>query len=114
VETTVTITEAQVDEVFANAETQQDYCYGLYALVIPEWDDIKGVSGYPAINHATQIAILEKAKAWDLADIAAKKQADPGYPGYMAGGQWGMNVGWSNNDAMPDWVVDMTSVQLEY
>ena len=52
--------------------------------------------------------------AWDKADIAASLKDDPYWHPYMAGGQWGLNVGWSNNDEMPDWVVDMSKVTLEF
>ena len=113
-ESNVTITPEQVDAIFAAAKTQGDYISNLYKLVIPKWDDVTQVDGYPRVNKATQTYILEKAMAWDKADIAASLKDDPYWHPYMAGGQWGLNVGWSNNDEMPDWVVDMSKVTLEF
>jgi hypothetical protein len=113
-ETTVSITPEQVDAIFESADVQGDYVIGLYKLVIPEWDAIQSVDGYPRVNHATGMYIREKAMAWDKADIAASLEADPSYRPYMAGAQWGLNVGWGENTDMADWVVDMTSVTLEF
>ena len=113
-ELTVTITLEQVDAIFESAEVQGDYVFGLYKLVLPEWDDIKSVDGYPRVNHTTGMYIREKAMEWDKADIAASLEADPSYRPYMAGAQWGLNVGWSENNDMPDWVVDMSKVTLEF
>jgi hypothetical protein len=112
-ESLVTITPEQVDAVFEAAVYQSDYVVGLFKLVIPEWDDIVQVDGYPRVNRTTQLALLEKAKAWDNADITARKN-DPDFVPYMAGGYWGLSVGWSENDDMPDWVVDMSGVTLEF
>ena len=53
-EPNVTITPEQVDAIFAAAETQSDYVFNLYKLVIPKWDDVAQVDGYPRVNKATQ------------------------------------------------------------
>jgi hypothetical protein len=113
-ESNVTITPEQVDAIFESAEVQGDYILGLHKLVLPEWDDIKSVDGYPRVNHETGMYIREKAMEWDKADIAARLKEDPGWHPYMAGGQWGLNVGWGENLYLPDWVVSMADVTLEF
>lgn len=96
------ITKEQVDEIFKTAR-DQNYIVELYKLVIPEWDSVVAVNGYPKVNKTTALYLIEKAIAHD------KKYT----PQVMAGANWGLNLGWSEDDSLEDWEVSMDGVALE-
>jgi hypothetical protein len=78
----VSLPKETIDQVFAEAEHQADYLFGLYRAVYPNWDQIEKVHGWPTITKHTWHYICDLAMAFDKEH----------HPSVMAGGLW-MNNG---------------------
>lgn len=81
------LSKKNIDKVFLEAEDQYDVLIGLYKLVYPELEMIKGVEGHPKINKELNIYIFDKAITFDKIH----------HPDVMAGGMW-MNRGFSGRE----------------
>lgn len=98
----VSLPKGAIDQVFEEATHQSDYLTGLYRLVIPEWDTVHKVEGYPAVNRKTWKHICRKAMAFDKEH----------HPQVVAGGAW-INKGFSARETVPEWYADLSSVTLK-
>lgn len=54
-----------IDGIFEDAKHQADYVLALYKHVVPEWDDVEDVQGYPAVNNKLASYIMQKAMEFD-------------------------------------------------
>lgn len=97
----ITLDEAAVKQVFAEAKDQADYLIGLYKLVFPEWDRIVAIAGWPSVNDFTWKAIARLAMDHDQQHAA----------NVLPGGAW-MNQGFSTScgEKLGNWQVSMRSV----
>ena len=91
----------QVDAIFADAQTQEDYVIGLYKLVYPDWDSIVKINGFPKISKTLSNRIFELAIAWDRIHC----------PEVVLGGAW-MNNGFSSYKV--DGIEDGFCLQADY
>jgi hypothetical protein len=100
----IRISKEAVEVIFASAAGQADYLIGIYKLVLPDWDSIEKVGGWPSCNDKTWKEIARLAMAWD------QKGTD-----CLAGGAW-MNSGFStaHGAGLPDWTVSLEGVELTY
>lgn len=98
----VPLTKQQIDDIFASAKHQLDYWIALYRRVYPDWDNIKSVTGYPAVSKTTQHYI------WKLAIEFDQKH----HPEVFAGGVW-MNKGFAMVEDVADWTVVPTPAVYE-
>lgn len=93
----------QIDKIFREAQTQDDYVLGLFKQVIPCWDDVERVAGYPLVSEKTNKYIFKWAMKWD----AEHKT------GTVQGGAW-MNYGFGTDQKgiVPDWIVDFSAIDV--
>lgn len=99
------LTCERIDKIFAEAEHQADYVRGLYREVIPDWDSVEKVHGWPSISERTSRYIYSKATAFDKEH----------HPGCLPGGAW-MNSGFSGHDVedLEDWTARLEGVEVVY
>ena len=84
-----------VRELFAGAKTQADYINGLYAMVHPDYEQIKCLKGWPVCSDATWKEICRLAQIVDeRINIERRKQATERLIDIMPGGAW-LNNGFS-------------------
>ncbi|KKL20872.1 hypothetical protein LCGC14_2451120 [marine sediment metagenome] len=106
VSTTVDLSKEQIEEVFRAAEANERphqalYVVGLHEAVVPDWDRVERLLGYPRCNPLTWEFIMDLAKAFDC-----RHHSD-----VMAGGCW-MNRGFSTcGDDLPEWCVEMPEIR---
>jgi len=104
-EISVILTKEQIDEAIGPCK---DYDYptaitNLYKLVIPDWDKVKQIDGWPKCGRGIGQHIVHKIIAYDQAK----------HPGSMPGGGW-LNNGWSQRDELEDWEVSIEGVGIDY
>jgi hypothetical protein len=85
-----TLTNNQINECF-KASHQQEIMVNLYKIAIPEWDNIKKLTGWPSINDATWKYICKLFIEFDHKN----------HPDCLAGGCW-MNSGFSIDNTLQD------------
>lgn len=95
--------EKDVDRVFAEAKTQEDYIFGLHRLVIPNWDDVEQLEGFVYINGKTSKELFERCMQWDkMHEIKT-----------MHGGAW-FNWGFSGGGLeLADWEYEIPKVRMK-
>ena len=98
------ITKEQVKEIMEASSHQQDVVVGLYKLVMPEWENIKQVHGWPTISGETWEYISREFMEFD------RKH----HPSVMSGGLW-MNNGFSTvkGKDLEFGQVDMSTCEIE-
>ena len=99
-DTIITLDPEAVKQIFAEAEDQGAYMVALYKLVLPNWDDIISINGWPSCNDRTWKAIARMAMDHDQKHTSA-----------FAGGCW-MNKGFSTShgEHLTDWQVSLKGV----
>jgi len=89
----MTLTQDQIDEIFASAKTQADYIINLHKAALAahniSWDDIKQLDGYVRISPDGGAYLFDRAIHWDRRHC----------PGLLAGGQW-LNRGFSSDQGL--------------
>src|SRR4030043_1537040 len=88
------ITQSKIDERFKDKIHQYDVLISLYKLVIPEWDNIRKLTGWPSVNNYTWTYICQLFIEFD------KKH----HPDVLSGGCW-MNSGFSIDNNLDNWEV---------
>jgi hypothetical protein len=101
----VTLTQAAVQACFERGANQHDVLQALYRLVLPEFDQVASLDGWPTVNGKTWCMIGKLFIDFD------KKH----HPGVFAGGLW-MNRGFSTvkGDRLPDWCVSLADVVIHW
>jgi hypothetical protein len=91
----VRLTEEQIDACFEDTTDQCDVLLRLYRLILPDWDEITSMDGWPSCNERTWKGIARRFVAFDQAHTDA-----------MAGGLW-LNRGFttSHGETLQDGVV---------
>jgi hypothetical protein len=79
-------------EVFAKNTDQHYAIVGVYRLVIPDWDEIEKLVGYPEAGMELCLFICQQCMEFD------RKY----HPNCMPGGVW-MNWGFSSNSELDPW-----------
>lgn len=79
-------------EIFSRHTNQQDVVVDLYRLVLPEWDRIKKLDGYPGAGRELTRFICRRFQEFDRAY----------HPDYLPGGAW-INWGFSISDELDPW-----------
>jgi len=97
------IWKEKIDECFKNKGHQIEVVEALYQLIYPDWDNIKSIGNKPTVGKGISEYIYGKAMAFD------RKQ----HPNAMQGGLW-FNKGWSTDEKMDRWSIDMSTAEVEY
>lgn len=91
----------KVKELFENSEHQGKVLIGLYKMVFPDWEEIKKIDGWPAVNPETWKDIASLFRQFD------KKH----HPGVLPGGLW-LNNGFSQKESVPAGYVDVSECNV--
>ena len=97
------LSKATIDTIFEMANEQGDYCLSLYSYVIPNWDGVISVKGYPKISPETGEYIFSKAIAYDKEH----------HPDVIAGGLW-LNYGFDIDKNVEPWTVQYDEDDVQY
>lgn len=102
-----TISREQIDKVFAKAEEhpephQMDALEGIYQLMIPEWDRVRKMRGWPHVGRTLARYCINKFQEFD------KKH----HPQVIPAGIW-INSGPGVDEKLGDWEYSMEGVELE-
>lgn len=93
------ITKKEVEKIFASSTHQVEVVEALYRLAFPDYDDIVKLNGFPETGKKLSKLIWDKFFEFD------RKH----HPNVMQGGRW-MNNGFSTNENLGDWEVDVSRV----
>ncbi|MEW5735872.1 MAG: hypothetical protein AB1921_13520 [Thermodesulfobacteriota bacterium] len=91
-----------IEGVFAAAKSQEDAPVGIYRMVLPDWDRIERVHGYPEAGEALWQFICQQFMDFDKAH----------HPDVLAGGAW-MNTGFSVNREIDPWQISMAKCAVD-
>lgn len=84
----------RVKEIFESATESSTPLLAIYRMVLPEWDEIATLEGWPEVNKATWLKIATMFQKLD------QKYHPEALPGWL----W-MNKGFStSNEELEDWV----------
>jgi hypothetical protein len=102
-----TITQEQIDKILEEAEQmpephQADAMIRLYKLMIPEWEDVKQLHGWPKVGKDLSRYCIRKFQEFD----------EKYHPHVMPAGIW-INNGPSTNEKLQDWEFSLEGVEIE-
>lgn len=83
-------------EAFTQNTNQQDVVVDLYRLVLPDWDQIQNLKGYPEIGMELALFICRRFQEFDRCH----------HPNCMPGGAW-LNWGFSVNRSLDPWGISL-------
>lgn len=88
------LTKNIIDEIFNKYDNSNDIIIELYRFVIPIFDEIDSVNGFPKANKTTNDYIFKKMIHLDIKNKVK----------HMKGGRW-FNNGFTTDDTLVDWIV---------
>lgn len=94
--------QERIEKIFKESQNQGEAVIALYSLFIPEWDKVKEVKGWPSAGSKVSNLIWRKFIDFDRQH----------HPDCIAGGAW-LNHGFSDNPALEDWQVDLSTCTIE-
>jgi hypothetical protein len=94
------ITKEEVEKIFASSTHQVEVVEALYRLAFPDYDKVAKLHGFPEAGERLSKFIWGKFLEFDCKH----------HPDVMQGGRW-MNNGFSTNQALGDWEVDVSRVK---
>lgn len=95
------LSKKKIDAIFASAGHQVDYLLGLYREILPQYDSIERLEGFPEVDPSTNDYIWQKAILFDREH----------HPDVLAGGLW-MNRGFSANPGLAKGRVSLSKVKI--
>lgn len=101
------LTEKEIDNLFKLYETPSQMTELLYRQVIPEYDKCTKLNGWPKTSRTTGQYIMELFIKKDKEYFSKNKK------NVLPGGTW-MNYGFSNDDKMEDWIVNIDGLNVTY
>ena len=97
------ILKVQIESIFKNQEHQSQAIIDIYKLMIPDWEAVKKVHGWPEVGASLWKFICEGFIKFD------RKH----HPDVFAGGIW-LNHGFSFNSRLAPWEVSFDNCLVEY
>lgn len=88
-----------VKQLFAENTHQAHVIEGLYKMVLPEWDNIESINGWPKCGKPFWLWISQQFMDFDRIH----------HPGVFKGGAW-MNSGFSVDETLGDFEVSLEGV----
>ena len=92
-----------IKAVFEKHDHQEKVLIDLYKMVLPDWEQIRKVEGYPEAGDELWNFICQRFQEFD------RKR----HPDCLPGGAW-MNTGFSVNRKIPPWSVCLENCSLIY
>ncbi|MDI6797282.1 MAG: hypothetical protein QMD09_10070 [Desulfatibacillaceae bacterium] len=93
----------QIKAIFAAAQHQGESLVGIYRMVLPEWERIERVHGYPEAGEAL----------WQFICGEFIKFDHKHHPSVIAGGAW-RNNGFSANRKLDPWQIGLSGCSVDY
>jgi len=93
----------KIDECFKNKTHQSDCVVAVYKMAFPNWDQITKIEGWPSVGRGISEYLFRKSMEFD------RKH----HPDVFAGGLW-MNNGWSTEEKLGRWEIDMSTAKAKY
>ena len=97
----IKLPKAKIDEIFLSATNENNALVSLYRASVPEFDKAKKLLGFPTISRNTAIYIIDKFKELSKNDDVQINLL------------W-LNKGFSSDENMKDWIVDLSELQCEF
>ena len=97
----IKLPKAKIDEIFLSATDENNAMVSLYRASVPEFDKAKKLLGFPTISRNTAIYIIDKFKELSKNDDVQINLL------------W-LNQGFSSDENMKDWIVDLSELQCEF
>jgi len=97
------LTKKSINKAFSDALHQGNYIHGMYERVIPFFNLVSYMKGWPSVNGKTSDYIYGLAIHFDKRF----------HPDVLAGGGW-FNNGFSIDQQLPDWSVSYDPSLVEY
>jgi hypothetical protein len=94
--------EIKVKNLFVDLDHQAEILIALYKMVIPDYDRLVEMQGWPAVNNYT----------WEEIALLFVDFDKDHHPEVFSGGLW-LNRGFTTGDA-PDWTADLSKCELIY
>jgi hypothetical protein len=87
--------------IFAASANQSEALLRIYALFIPDWDQVEAVKGWPTLGQDLNDFIARLFIAYDTNH----------HPEVLPGGVW-LNRGFSSSSKLAPWAVDLASCEV--
>lgn len=95
--------KAKVRDIFESNTRQDEALVAIYKLVIPEWDSIEKIHGYPEVGEAFWKFVCRGFMEFD------RKH----HPTVFAGGIW-LNTGFQSNSELDSWELSFQNCKVDY
>lgn len=92
-----------LQQIFEQAEHQEAVLIGLYKMLIPAWDRIERIEGYPVVGQAMWKYIANLYVHYDQEH----------HPQIFNGGLW-LNQGFSSSEDLGPWEISMDRCNIIY
>ena len=101
--TTIKKLQHRLQEIFEQAEHQNSALVGIYKLIIPDWERIERLEGYPVVGRGLWQYIANLFIDFDQRN----------HPQIFSGGLW-LNQGFSSSDEIGPWDISMDNCRIVY
>ena len=101
--TTIKKLQHRLQEIFEQAEHQSSALVGIYKLIIPDWERIERLEGYPVVGRGLWQYIANLFIDFDQCN----------HPQIFNGGLW-LNQGFSSSDEIGPWDINMDNCRIVY
>ena len=95
--------EYRLQEIFEQAEHQDAALIGLYKMLIPDWEKIERLEGYPVVGRGL----------WQYIGNLFINFDQRHHPQVFNGGLW-LNQGFSSSDEIGPWEISMDRCNVIY
>ena len=92
-----------LQKIFEQAEHQNSALVGIYKLIIPDWEQIERVEGFPEVGHEMWTYICQL-----FIDFDQRR-----HPKVLNGGLW-INSGFASSDSLDPWEIDFDRCRIVY
>jgi uncharacterized coiled-coil protein SlyX len=93
----------RIDSIFESNTNQHDIIEELYQMVLPEWNSITKIKGYPEAGSKLWKYICDRFQDFDRTY----------HPDVLPAGAW-LNWGYSTNNHLDDWEINFENCELIY
>lgn len=93
--------KTHIQSIFSRHDHQKDIIVELYKLVLPDWEKIKKIEGYPEAGWELSTFISNQFMQFDREH----------YPDCMPGGAW-MNIRFSVNSNLGPWKIRFNNCRV--
>ena len=95
--------QSRLQEIFEQAKHQEAALIGLYKMLIPDWEQIERLEGYPVVGRGLWQYIADLFIDFDQLH----------HPQVFNGGLW-LNQGFSSSDEIGPWEISMDKCRIVY